>query len=484
MDAEDKNTLHNYIQNQINNMPSMLNEELSYKNEKFTYRSDFKIIIEHVDDFINGDNINRYIVLPGLRGVGKTTMLFQIYDYLLKEKQIPANQILYISCETLNKIIKCDILKTVEQFVSEIHQSSLMTIDEKLFLLIDESHFDKNWSLSGKIIYDKTKRIFMIFTGSSAINLEYHAEAARRMLRYPINPLNFSQHLKLKFNYESKNITKELIDLIFDGEITNSKKIESEIITELLNLAEYTSQEWGNYFRYGGFPSVMHDKNYRISQKKLLNSIDSVITKDLKTLQNINQNSEDYAYRLLKLLAQKVPGEISQNTLADLIKSSPSTANSILGLLEKTHLIFHYEPYSGPNARIKKSWQYYFATPSLRHAINSNWGFSPMNQDEYEGILLENLVASGLFNLKNNEEYFDFDIFFDPLKDGVDFLVRRGFENPIPIEVGHGNKTKRQITKAISRYNSTHGIIISNTTNNIEKKDNVIYLPYKTFSLI
>lgn len=31
MDPEDKNTLHNYIQNQISNMPSVLNEELSYK---------------------------------------------------------------------------------------------------------------------------------------------------------------------------------------------------------------------------------------------------------------------------------------------------------------------------------------------------------------------------------------------------------------------------------------------------------------------
>ena len=107
-----------------------------------------------------------------------------------------------------------------------------------------------------------------------------------------------------------------------------------------------------------------------------------------------------------------------------------------------------------------------------------------MNQDEYEGILLENLVASGLFNLKNNEEYFDFDIFFDPLKGGVDFLIRKGFENPIPIEVGHGNKTKRQVITAMNRYKSTHGIVISNTTKTIEKKDNIIYLPYKTFSLI
>nr|WP_295001857.1 hypothetical protein [uncultured Methanobrevibacter sp.] len=43
MNSEDKNTLHNYIQNQINNMPSVLNEELRYKNEKFNHRTDFDI---------------------------------------------------------------------------------------------------------------------------------------------------------------------------------------------------------------------------------------------------------------------------------------------------------------------------------------------------------------------------------------------------------------------------------------------------------
>lgn len=108
---------------------------------KFNYRTDFELITEHIDEFLNGNNINRYLVLPGLRGVGKTTILYQTYEYLLKEKQISPNQILYISCETLNKIIKCDILKTVEQFVSEIHQSPLRTINKELFLLNQDMIF-------------------------------------------------------------------------------------------------------------------------------------------------------------------------------------------------------------------------------------------------------------------------------------------------------------------------------------------------------
>lgn len=47
-----------------------------------------------------------------------------------------------------------------------------------------------------------------------------------------------------------------------------------------------------------------------------------------------------------------------------------------------------------------------------------------------------------------------------------------------------GKKTKKQIASAIERYKADYGIIISNTTKNIEKKDNIIYLPPKTFSFL
>lgn len=147
-------------------------------------------------------------------------------------------------------------------------------------------------------------------------------------------------------------------------------------------------------------------------------------------------------------------------------------------------LIFHYEPYVGPNGRGKKSWQYYFANPSIRHAINKYFGFSPMQKEDYKGILLENLVASLLFNARNNENYFEFDIFFEYGKNTVDFLIKKGFDNPIPIEVGLGTKNKRQIKKSMNKFNSEYGIIISNTTRTIQKEDDIIYIPIKTFSLL
>lgn len=484
MDNDEKDALDNYLEKQITEIPLIINEELSYKNQKFNHRNDFDEITPIIDDFLDGENINRFVVLPGLRGVGKTTILYQIYEYLQIEKNINPNQILYISCDDINRMMECDIFKVIEYYLEEFHLSTLRTLDKEIFLLIDESHFDKNWSEAGKLIHDKTKKIFMVFTGSSAIKLEHESEASRRMLYNTICPLNYSQHLKLKYNYDSGNISNELFNLLFTGDISKASILERKIQTDLLNLNGYTTTDWNHYFKCGGFPAVMHEKNQRIIFKKLYAIVDAIVTRDLGTLKNITTVSENQTWRVLKFLAQKFPGDVSQNTLAQCAKTSQSNVNSLMSILEKTQLIFHYEPYVGANGRAKKSWQYYFASPSIRHAINKHFGFSSMKKEDYEGILLENLVASSLFNAKNNENNFDFDIFFELGKNTVDFLIKKEYANPIPIEVGLGTKNKRQIKKSMNKFNSDYGIIISNTTKTIQKDDDVIYIPIKTFSLM
>lgn len=98
------NELQNkYIRNQILSVPMKLNQELTYKDKKFNKRSDYDNIIKYIDNFLEGDNINRFLVLPGVRDVGKTTLLFQVYEYLLKERGISPENILYFSCDQLKK---------------------------------------------------------------------------------------------------------------------------------------------------------------------------------------------------------------------------------------------------------------------------------------------------------------------------------------------------------------------------------------------
>ena len=154
-------------------------------------------------------------------------------------------------------------------------------------------------------------------------------------------------------------------------------------------------------------------------------------------------------------------------------------------LLEKTHLIFHCEPYGSASTRYKKSWKYFFATSSLRHVLNQDLDNPIQNQKAYEGILLENFIASTLFNLKNRKNL-KFKLFYDPKSKNknVDFLIKKETNKPIPIEVSIGENNKKQILSSMKRYKSDYGIIIANNFHSIKKDGNVIYVPLKTFSFL
>ena len=473
----ENNLIYNFIEEELKNRPNQIKDEL---NKKLNYKKEFYELKECLDDFLEGHDTDRFISLTGLRGTGKTTILYQLYTYIQNKENISPNQILYISGDILNYLTNVDILKVIEYFIKYVHKKTLLSLDKKLFILIDEAHYDKNWSLHGKIIFDKTKKIFMVFTGSSALNLEMNVDASRRIYNISIDALDYKEYLSLKYNV-SLNKTQSLEDLIFTGDVEKSINLENEINSKILNCPKIKVDEWEEYLKYGGFPVSFNEKNHYRICKKLNDMVNKIIEKDLDSVENMSSSSKTYSSRLIRFLSLQKPGEVSKNKLANILNASNGTVQNILVALEKTHLIFHIEPLSSASKRVRKSWKYYFATASLRHNLAKNYGNPYRDINAYYGILAENLVASKLYNLSKNGK---FDLYYDSNKGGVDFLIENGTLDIIPIEVGFGKKSKKQISKAISNYKSDYGIIISNTTQNIKKEDNIIYLPLKTFSLL
>ncbi len=285
----------------------------------------------------------------------------------------------------------------------------------------------------------------MIFTGSSALNLEYNADASRRMLKKIITPLNYNQHLKLKYNIDLNHISEALEKIIFTGEIKEAINYEKEAKSTIINNINYSSYDWNEYFKYGGFPFLFNDSNPLDITSKLIDICEKIVNTDMINIKNFTAENQANAKRILRFIALQEPGEASQAKLSNYLKTSTGNVKNILDILEKTQLLVHCEPYGGEAKRIKKSWKYYFATPSLHNVLSSKYGNNLKNSNEYEGILLENLVASTLFNIRNRKNN-HFHIYYDVnKKNNVDFIIKKDFENPIPIEVGHGNKNKNKL---------------------------------------
>ena len=474
----------NFINENSSTMPYVLKDKLIKNDKKLNYRFEFEEIKDRIDDFLEGNALNRFIVLPGIRGVGKTTLLYQAYYYLLNEKHILPEQIIYISCDDLNNLVECNIREIVDIYLNNQFNTTLRLMDKELFLLIDESQYDKNWSMAGKIIYDRSEKIFMVFTGSSALNLEYNADAARRMFKRVITPLNYNEHLKLKYNYSNNDIGNLLVNLILNGEDQNAIRYEKEVNRDLINAVEYNSTDWKEYLKYGGFPILAHKINFRRLSSNIVDMVEKVVNTDMVAIKNFTFENQTNSNRILRYLALQNAGDLSQNNLAKYLKTSQANVKNILDILEKTHLIFSIEAYGTSSKRMKKTKKYYFATSSIRNALSINSGNTIKDIKQYEGILLENHVASILFNFTQRRNNY-FTLYYDANKKrNVDFILQQDFKNPVPIEVGRGKKDKKQITHAINNYGADYGIIISDTTTNIEKQDNIIYIPPKTFSFL
>ncbi|KZX16566.1 hypothetical protein MBCUT_07200 [Methanobrevibacter cuticularis] len=74
--------------------------------------------------------------------------------------------------------------------------------------------------------------------------------------------------------------------------------------------------------------------------------------------------------------------------------------------------------------------------------------------------------------------------FYPPEKESVDFLLSKIDGEIVPVEVGIGNKGKRQVNNAMNKYNSEYRIAISDKTTLIKKEKDIIYIPLTTFSFI
>lgn len=264
----------------------------------------------------------------------------------------------------------------------------------------------------------------------------------------------------------------------------SAQEKELQIQKDLVALKNYSLNDWDNYFKYRSFPLTLNEKYTSDIVSSLWSNIHRIIMEDMVNIFSINKNTQNLIYRILTFLANQKPGEISKNKLAANLSCSSSTINSILNILEQTKLVFHYEAYGGAGKRVKKSWKYYLATSSIKNCINETFGNTIRDKKDYEGVLLENLVASNLYNLAYTGNFPLFDIYYEDGKRGVDFIIQKHFQKPIPIEVGIGEKDNKQIKSAIKRLDAEYGILISNKTNKIEKEDNIIYLPPKTFSLL
>jgi len=490
--------LKEYLVKELDKTPNIIRDRLVNVKNARVILSEIKY---HANNFISDNpNHERLIIMRGLRGIGKTTILFQLYDFLIQKKEVDINSVLYVSVDRMQQFSTARrLVNYIEKYIEIIHNSSLATLNKKIFLLLDEVHFEKEWGQAIKTLYDISPQLFIVSTGSSAPEMKTGADIARRGIEFSLFPLNFLEYELLKNEIDCiSNLTTSFSSLMIKSDLSmilklnqhyanfkekiKSKKIDFDIeVEKYIQIGSFTRTLKKEIIN-DSYTLSNNRKNIKESNDKINSSIVKTISKivtrtielDILSFLSLNRETLKDIKKIVMMLSIKKPGETAQNKLASNLDIPIRKVSYILEALEKSGLIFSVKPFAkSGNNYARTPWKYYFISASILHVLQTT---SAIPQPEGKGLLLETAVASSLFRIVQTNT-FALSLLYDTNKNSnVDFLLVSTTGKVIPVECGF-NKKENQIKNAMKLYKSDIGFIVTNT-DKIKFSNDIITIPY------
>ena len=396
----------------------------------------FERLAENVDEYLKEGETGT-LLLPGLRGTGKTTLLGQLYFYALQKTP----EVLYLPVDELH-LLGFTIYEAVERYV-EIFRP------EKLILLLDEVHYDPRWDLTLKVLHDR-RRYLTIATGSSAIKLRESPDLARRAVSLDVEPLTFLEYLHLT----GEEVQPVGTDALFEAD------------EEALRRALETAAKYGNtaeaYLRSGSLPVTLGMAE-REAHELLMSLTERIIYLDLRNFRGFDASTIDAAMRLLVLLSAPKGERFSYERLSKSLGIGKATVVKLVRTLIKSGLLIEIPPVGSTSSKVRKSPKLKFSAPAIRAAILSRFGIVEL------GALLEDATAFYLSKAGILE--------YEPKKGGADFVLLRGGKRYV-IEVGLSKKSRSQVGRSMERLKADMGIVVGQE---FDVRGDIISIPWRAF---
>lgn len=355
----------------------------------------------------------KIIVISGFRRVGKTYLIFQLIEELLKKKD--KEQIVYINFEDERIPLKTEFLTQLIPTLKEIFKK------ETEFLFLDEIQNIPNWSKWLRRIYDSEKiRIFVTGSSSKMSSKEIPTELRGRFIEIRIFPLSFKEFLAFK-------------KIEIDAETLKYSEHKKAQILKAIN----------EYLKYGALPEIVlaqENRKFEIAQQYY----QTVIRRDI--IERFKVENEEGLKALLRLLLNSTSYSISK--IYDTLKSlnyeiGKTTIQNYINYIQNSFFAFSLPIFS---FNIKDQMQYprkiYFIDNVFINSLSTKFS-------KNVGRLYENIIAITLLR-----KYFDNEIFYwkNPQQEEVDFVVKEGLKVKQLIQVCcdlEDIKTKERETRAL-----------------------------------
>ena len=461
---------------------------------------------------------SQWTIITGLRGVGKTTILAQLYQHI----NLPPDSKFFISLDEIYAAgtTMTDVISVIEhRFKSKILDAS-----KPIAVFLDEVHFLPRWLVAAKVLYDNSRRLFLVCTGSSSISFWGDPDIGRRSEMISIPPLSFQEYIHFENLYTKGSINLQLsakehqtaFNLCEAEEqsiklrqiIFGADSIE-EIVEKLkkLRLPSFNDknqiQKYINFYgsmpyaapikhKHGLYKEEIHFNKLAKSRAekeikdRVLHTINILFLRGLEILGNFDTATKNKFIRLLLLLANA--DNINLRKIAKNLNLNILTVQNMLQALKIAEIIIPIAPAGSSLGKIAKPYKYLFNGSALRLAIspilfNSSEKIDSQMINKLRGHLLEDIIAMYLHRLFINQPLPGV-LEYDVAAGGADFIIMpRGFKTEaIVLEVGYDKTTSAQVIKTLKRFKNGRSIIVTDSKElSFDKHNKIIFLPLEIF---
>jgi len=403
-------------------------------------------------------NLNRIVCLVGIRRSGKTTLLFQLMDLLLGKND--PKRIVYVKIDDI--LSKIDNLRDITSVYHEL--TGIDPKSNRVYFLLDEIHFMKDWQLQIKYFIDSHYKSKFIVSGSSKTMLYKDAsESLVGRIRFvDVFPLTFREFLRfngmelnLKEGMEFKTIKENYYNLI-------SKKEE---ILHFLRL----------YLEVGAFPEWFRIKDRREWQKTLVDDYLSLIL--FKDIVHVFKVKDPLLLeKLIHEIATLSTNRFSYLSLSNRLDADRETIKLYLYYLKASSLIYISEVYfRRKKSRERLEKKMYFWEEGLRRALTL---------DDNEGKSIENVVVWHLIKKGMKEKPF-FEPFYWKNRGEVDFIFDGKKILPVEIKYRENPLHINSLIEFLDKFSIDKGVVVTKDflDEKIIKDKKILFIPAWLFLL-
>ncbi len=398
-----------------------------------------KIIKKLITSIANTREIS---ILYGIRGGGKTVLLYQLIDYLITRKKVNPEHILYFSFKTEH----VDLDLPVSLYRRKL-KFDFIQIPDTIYFFFDSIERVKNWKEKIKTIFENNPNI-KIFIAISFLPQDLNRWFPHYQL-YHITPLTFKEYI----------------------EINLEKKVDYKTITPGAKIFRDIEAHLDDYIKHGGFWKIINKREELEIEEYLMEQLlEKIVWIDLPQIFNVD--NPFLAYQIVKEIFSHPGILFDYKYLGEKLGADRRTVEEYVKFLRAVDIIGTVYNYSGKLTNLEKKSKRFYASY-----------ISFVNHD-YNLLMEDNNGIANIIYSNFRPKYF----FRTPDKREVDFIFEEN-DKLIPVQVKYIDYSPYRnlscIRAFLRNYNCKYGIVI---TKDIEdkwysRKEKIRFIPLIKFLL-